>query len=94
MTAGQIAEYFDCAKPTLSAHFSVLREADLVESEKVGTTVTYSLNDTRFAIDAATGVITRSATGTLDFETQPSINLTVTATSSDGSTALIWSWVT
>src|SRR5579864_812415 len=43
MTAGQIAEHFDCAKPTLSAHFSVLREADLVESEKVGTTVTYGL---------------------------------------------------
>jgi DNA-binding transcriptional ArsR family regulator len=43
MTAGQIAGHFDIAKPTLSAHFAVLREADLVESEKVGTTVTYSL---------------------------------------------------
>lgn len=43
MTAGQIAEHFDFAKPTLSAHFAVLREADLVESEKAGTTVTYSL---------------------------------------------------
>ena len=43
MTAGQIAEHFDIAKPTLSAHFAVLREADLVESEKAGTTVTYSL---------------------------------------------------
>jgi hypothetical protein len=43
MTAGQLAEHFDCAKLTLSAHFAVLREADLVESEKVGTTVTYSL---------------------------------------------------
>src|SRR5207253_178661 len=52
-----------------------------------GSTVTYSLNDARFAINASSGVITRSATGTLDFETQPSINLTVTATSSDGSTA-------
>ena len=52
-----------------------------------GSTVTYSLNDTRFAIDSSTGVITRSGTGTLDFETQSSINLTVTATSSDGSTA-------
>ncbi|TGV51424.1 cadherin repeat domain-containing protein, partial [Mesorhizobium sp. M2D.F.Ca.ET.160.01.1.1] len=52
-----------------------------------GSTVTYSINDTRFAIDASSGVITRSATGTLDFETQTSINLTVTATSSDGSTA-------
>ena len=43
MTAGQIAEHFDCAKPTLSAHFAVLREADLVEPDKVGTTITYSL---------------------------------------------------
>jgi len=43
MTAGQLAEHFDCAKPTLSAHFAVLREADLVDSEKVGTSVTYSL---------------------------------------------------
>ncbi|WP_292327783.1 RTX toxin [Mesorhizobium sp.] len=51
-----------------------------------GSTVTYSLNDARFAISNA-GVITRSALGTLDFETQSSINLTVTATSSDGSTA-------
>ncbi|TIW60419.1 MAG: RTX toxin [Mesorhizobium sp.] len=52
-----------------------------------GSTVSYSINDSRFAIDASSGVITRSATGTLDFETQSSINLTVTATSSDGSTA-------
>ncbi|HEY4890184.1 MAG TPA: autorepressor SdpR family transcription factor [Reyranella sp.] len=43
MTAGQIATHFNFAKPTLSAHFAVLREADLVESEKVGTSVTYSL---------------------------------------------------
>ncbi|TIU17709.1 MAG: cadherin repeat domain-containing protein, partial [Mesorhizobium sp.] len=52
-----------------------------------GSTVTYSVNDSRFAINSSSGVITRSATGTLDFETQTSINLTVTATSSDGSTA-------
>ncbi|RWG64536.1 cadherin repeat domain-containing protein, partial [Mesorhizobium sp.] len=52
-----------------------------------GATVTYSLNDARFAINSNTGVVTRSGTGTLDFETQSSINLTVTATSSDGSTA-------
>ncbi|WP_245460285.1 RTX toxin [Mesorhizobium sp. M1B.F.Ca.ET.045.04.1.1] len=51
------------------------------------TTVTYSINDARFAINSSTGVITRSSVGTLDFETQPSINLTVTATSSDGGSA-------
>ena len=38
-----LKEHFDISKPTLSAHFTVLRTADLVESEKAGTSVTYSL---------------------------------------------------
>ena len=52
-----------------------------------GSTVTYSINDPRFAIGATTGVITRSGTGTLDAQSEPTVNLTVTATSSDGSAA-------
>jgi len=44
MTAGEIAEHFQLAKPTLSGHFAVLREAGLVTSEKSGTTITYRLN--------------------------------------------------
>jgi len=44
MSAGEIAEHFDLAKPTLSGHFAVLRAADLVATEKHGTTVTYRLN--------------------------------------------------
>ncbi len=44
MTAGQIADCFALAKPTLSGHFKVLREAGLVVSEKTGTTITYRLN--------------------------------------------------
>jgi DNA-binding transcriptional ArsR family regulator len=44
MTAGEIAEHFALAKPTLSGHFAVLREADLVTSEKNGTIITYRLN--------------------------------------------------
>jgi DNA-binding transcriptional ArsR family regulator len=44
MTAGEIAEHFPTSKPTLSAHFAVLREADLVGSEKSGKNVTYWLN--------------------------------------------------
>jgi hypothetical protein len=51
-----------------------------------GETVTYSIDDARFVIDPVTGVVTRSGTGTLDFETEPSIALTVTAQSSDFST--------
>ncbi|NUP87388.1 MAG: winged helix-turn-helix transcriptional regulator [Burkholderiaceae bacterium] len=44
MTAGELADCFQLAKPTLSGHFNVLREADLVTSEKSGTTITYRLN--------------------------------------------------
>jgi ArsR family transcriptional regulator len=44
MTAGEIAEHFALAKPTLSGHFAVLREAKLVAPEKSGTTITYRLN--------------------------------------------------
>jgi DNA-binding transcriptional ArsR family regulator len=44
LTAGELADHFDVSKPTMSAHFSVLREADLIASTKQGTTVVYSLN--------------------------------------------------
>ena len=66
MTAGQIAEHFDCSKPTLSAHFAVLREADLVESEKTGTSITYALKvsvleDALLSFAETVGVGVRSA---------------------------------
>lgn len=44
MTAGELADQFALAKPTLSGHFAILREADLIASEKNGTTITYRLN--------------------------------------------------
>src|SRR5580692_1054806 len=44
MTAGEIAERFPLSKPTLSGHFAVLRSADLIASEKSGTSITYRLN--------------------------------------------------
>lgn len=44
LTAGELASHFNLAKPTLSGHFAVLREADLIQSDKVGTTITYHLN--------------------------------------------------
>jgi len=44
MTAGEIAAHFELAKPTLSGHFAVLREAQLIAPEKSGTTITYRLN--------------------------------------------------
>ena len=44
MTAGELADRFDLAKPTLSGHFTVLREADLIAADKTGATITYRLN--------------------------------------------------
>ncbi len=43
MSAGEIAEHFVVSKPTMSAHFAVLREAKLVEAEKSGKSVIYHL---------------------------------------------------
>lgn len=44
MNAGELAAQFDVSKPTMSAHFAVLREAELIGSEKDGKHVTYWLN--------------------------------------------------
>ena len=43
MSAGDLAAQFDVSKPTMSAHFAVLKEADLVHAEKVGKSVIYHL---------------------------------------------------
>ena len=44
MTAGELSDHFPVSKPTMSAHFAVLREASLIDSDKSGKTVTYQLN--------------------------------------------------
>jgi ArsR family transcriptional regulator, repressor of sdpIR and other operons len=46
MSAGELASKFDITKPTMSYHFSVLKEADLISSRRDGTTIYYSLNTT------------------------------------------------
>jgi DNA-binding transcriptional ArsR family regulator len=42
-SAGELAEHFPVSKPTMSAHFAVLREAGLVDSDKQGKAVMYRL---------------------------------------------------
>jgi DNA-binding transcriptional ArsR family regulator len=42
-SAGELSEYFHVSKPTMSAHFAVLREAGLISSEKRGKWVVYAL---------------------------------------------------
>jgi DNA-binding transcriptional ArsR family regulator len=43
MSAGELSDHFPVSKPTMSAHFSVLQEADLVEAEKLGRSIVYRL---------------------------------------------------
>lgn len=43
LTAGELSDRFPVSKPTMSAHFSVLLEAGLVEAEKDGRAVVYRL---------------------------------------------------
>lgn len=46
MTAGELAEGFEMTKPTMSHHFSLLKEADLISSRREGQTIWYGLNTT------------------------------------------------
>src|ERR1700723_2914902 len=46
MTAVDLAERFDMTKPSMSHHFSVLKEADLLTSRRDGQQIWYGLNTT------------------------------------------------
>lgn len=43
MTAGDLSAHFDVSKPTMSAHFAVLKDADLIHAERSGKSVIYHL---------------------------------------------------
>ena len=44
MSAGEIAQQFDIAQPSVSRHLDVLKQAGAVMTHKKGTQVIYSLN--------------------------------------------------
>jgi ArsR family transcriptional regulator len=45
-TAGELAEQFDMTKPSMSHHFAVLKQADLIASRRQGQQIVYFLNTT------------------------------------------------
>lgn len=45
-TAGELAEQFDMTKPSMSHHFAVLKDADLIRSRREAQQIYYSLNTT------------------------------------------------
>ncbi|MBA9025334.1 MULTISPECIES: autorepressor SdpR family transcription factor [Bacillaceae] len=48
LTAGEISDHFNMTKPSISQHLKLLKNADLVQDEKKGQFVVYSLNTTVF----------------------------------------------
>lgn len=44
LTAGEIAGHFDMTKPSLSHHLNALKAAGLVDAERDGQNIIYSLN--------------------------------------------------
>ena len=44
--AGELASSFEMTKPSMSHHFTVLKEADLIRSRRDGQQIYYSLNTT------------------------------------------------
>ena len=57
MNAGEIASNFNMSKPSISKHLDILREAELITSEKKGQFIIYSVN---------TSVIQGALSGFLD----------------------------
>lgn len=47
-SAGEIAEAFTIGKPSISHHLGILKDADLVQTERDGQSIIYSLNTTVF----------------------------------------------
>jgi len=46
MSAGEIAAAFNISAPSMSHHFNILKEADLISARREGQQILYSLNTT------------------------------------------------
>ncbi|HLD27536.1 MAG TPA: autorepressor SdpR family transcription factor [Patescibacteria group bacterium] len=44
MSAGEISEHFKITLPSLTHHFNILKEADLISQERSGQQIIYTLN--------------------------------------------------
>jgi len=46
LSAGELARRFDMSRPSMSHHFSVLKQAELVTTRREGQQIIYALNTT------------------------------------------------
>lgn len=63
MSAGDLSDRFDVSRPTMSAHFAVLKDADLVHAERTGKSIIYHLKLTVLE-EALLGFVQSFAGGT------------------------------
>ena len=69
MTAGEIAAQFSVSNATISHHLKILREAELIVSEKEKQTITYRINMTVFQ-EFLAGIASAFGTGGKEHETE------------------------
>lgn len=48
LNAGDISDYFNISKPSISHHLTILKNANLIQDERQGQFIVYSLNTTVF----------------------------------------------
>lgn len=48
LTAGEIASHFNMSKPSISHHLNILKHGELVQDDRKGQHIYYSLNTTVF----------------------------------------------
>lgn len=48
LSAGEISDHFKMSKPSISQHLKILKHAELIQDEKKGQYIIYSLNTTVF----------------------------------------------
>ncbi|AGK55762.1 transcriptional repressor SdpR [Bacillus sp. 1NLA3E] len=48
LSAGDISNHFQMSKPSISQHLKILKQAELIQDEKKGQFIIYSLNTTVF----------------------------------------------
>jgi DNA-binding transcriptional ArsR family regulator len=69
-TPGQLAEHFEITGPSLSHHFSVLKQADLISARREGQQIFYALNTTVFQ-DLLTAIFELFQTGGQNGKVEP-----------------------
>jgi DNA-binding transcriptional ArsR family regulator len=80
-TAGEIADYFNVSKPSISHHLNALKHAGLVQDERQGQFILYTLNTT--VLDEVVGwLLEITGTGKQEDSLNP---VNQTKTNGDGS---------